>query len=346
MSEDKIKRRNAALKAWETIRKKKAEKEKKEIKKIENSSSQNLKESENKIQKNENYWKGNRVIKLFNKTPSNILCGPFWEIRWAYGCPLNCSYCYLRGTMRGNMKQSYVTYEEIKRCITESFSNLKKPAIFNSGELCDSLMNPKLMKKIVDLFEQQNRHKIFLLSKYGSDHVDFLLEKPRKQTICAWSINSKTVAEKWESGAAKPLDRINAAEKVWSLGYDTRVRVDPIFPIINWKQEYSELMDVLFSKIFPNRIILGTPRGLWKTINYAEKASVNMEWSSFFKEDTSWGKKMSITARIDVYSSIIEKIESFGYPLHNISLCKETPELLDALGLNYKINKCNCYNAN
>ena len=167
LSDEKQKHRQAALKAWETIRQKHKEQRVKgvekltqwiEVKKIGDITHPEI--SEVPIRE---IWPGNGVIKLFNKTPDDIACGPFWEIRWAYGCPLNCSYCYLRGTMRGRMKPSYVRIEETKRCIQEAFQHIHEPQIFNSGELCDSLMNPPLMAEIVDLFEEQKKHKIYLL---------------------------------------------------------------------------------------------------------------------------------------------------------------------------------------
>jgi len=341
------KHREAALKAWETIRKKRREKAAENVKTLDDW----LSASEiNKIKHPEEIdiqrytdWQGNGVIKLFNKTPSDIACGPFWEIRWAYGCPLDCSYCYLRGTMRGNMKQSYVRFEEIKRCVEEAFQKITTPQIFNSGELCDSLMNPILMEKIVNLFETQNKHKIFLLSKFGIQNIGFLLETPLKQTICAWSINAKPVAEKWENNAAKPSDRIKAASLVWEEGYDTRIRLDPIFPIDDWKHHYGNLIEELLSELYPNRIILGTPRGLWKTIRYAEQAGVDMSWTKFFKENSGWGKKLSFDLRYEIYSFFYSKLGSLGYPSHKISMCKETVEMWKSMGYKYKPTTCNCY---
>ncbi|MBN2335276.1 hypothetical protein JXL21_06915 [Candidatus Bathyarchaeota archaeon] len=341
------KHREAALKAWETIRKNQREKAAENVKILDNwisaSEINEIKHPEEIDIQFDSNWQGNGVIKLFNKTPSDIACGPFWEIRWAYGCPLDCSYCYLRGTMRGNMKQSYVRFKEIKRCVEEAFQKIITPQIFNSGELCDSLMNPELMNQIVDLFETQNKHKIFLLSKYGINNIGFLLEKVRKQTICAWSINAKKVAEQWERNAAKPLERIEAAKLVWEEGYDTRVRIDPIFPIPNWQEDYTDLLDNIFSSFLPNRIILGTPRGLWKTINYAKKADKDMTWTNFFKEDTGWGKKLSFDDRFEIYSFFYKKLDSYGYPLHKVSICKETLPIWKALGQAYSTLTCNCY---
>jgi len=344
---ERQKRREAALKAWETIRRKQQEQRIKGVSKldkfIEVEDIGQIEHPEASQRTESNTWKGNGVIKLFDKTPDDILCGPFWEIRWAYGCPLNCSYCYLRGTMRGKMSPKYVRFEEIERCVGEAFSKISKPHIFNSGELSDSLMNPALMEKVADLFETQDKHKILLLSKFGTKNIGFLLEKLRKQTICAWSINTEAIASKWETMAAQPSDRIDAAALVWELGYDTRVRIDPIFPISDWKIQYSNLIEKIFSAFYPNRIILGTPRGLWKTIHYAEIAQLDMSWSKFFQEDTGWGKKLSFSVRKEIYQFLIDFIESFGYPIHKISICKESNEIWHSLGLKCKKNTCNCY---
>lgn len=350
MSNEKQKHRQAALKAWETIRRKHREQRTKGVEKLTRwISIDNIgKISHPEILKPKDAegWQGNGIVKLFNKTPEDIACGPFWELRWAYGCPLNCSYCYLRGTMRGRMKPSYVRIEETIRCVKEAFEHIQEPQIFNSGELCDSLMNPPLMAEIVDLFETQNKHKIYLLSKFGTSNIGFLLERFRKQTICGWSINSDIVARKWESVAAKPSDRIEAASLVWEEGYDTRIRIDPIFPVLGWREHYRKLLDQIFSKLLPDRIILGTPRGLWKTINYAKKASVDLSWTKYFKENTGWGKKLSFEIRKEIYKFFFENLESLGYPLHKVSICKETVNMLKELKFNFNLGVCNCYGKN
>ena len=347
MLEKRRRRKEAALKAWVTIR---AKHKKERIRGADKLTEYLTPEKVGSIQHpeikpydNKTSWTGNGVIKLFSKTPSDIACGPFWEIRWAYGCPLNCSYCYLRGTMRGRTKPSYVRIEEIERCVKEAFQHIKKPQIFNSGELSDSLMNPTLMADIIDIFEEQDKHKIYLLSKFGVNNIGFLLEKLRKQVICGWSINSEDVAKKWEKEAASSSDRIEAASLVWETGYDTRIRIDPIFPIENWKSHYGKLLDEIFSAFLPHRIILGTPRGLWKTINYAEKAGVDMSWTRFFSENSGWGQKIAFDMRKEIYSFFYDEIKSYNFPAHKISICKETQNMWKELGLKVGSNECNCY---
>jgi len=347
--EAKKKHREAARKAWKTIKKKKREIAAKDTQKITKFIAPEAigrirhPESVDAYGRTEQIWEGNRIVVPFDKTPPDIGCGRFWELRWAYGCPLNCSYCFLRGTTRGRMSPQYVRVEHVLKALDEAFLKISTPSIFNAGELSDALMNPSIMTQIVDKFEEQSKHKIFLLTKFGTRNVQFLLNKPRKQVICGWSINAPVVAAKWEKNAPPPDERIEAARLVSGVGYDTRIRIDPIFPVRDWMLHYGNLIDNILESFTPVRIIVGTPRGLWKTIKYAKEAGVDMSWTWCFREDTSWGKKLDFQERREIYQFIYDKLEFSGYHLPNVSICKETEEMWKVLGLHYLPGVCNCY---
>jgi DNA repair photolyase len=245
--------------------------------------------------------------------------------------------------MRGRMRPSFVKVEHVLAALDDAFTRIKRPSLFNSGELSDSLMNPLHMAKIADKFEGQSRHKLVTLSKFGPKAVGFLIEKPRKQVICAWSINSFEVARRWERAAAKPDKRIEAASLVAQAGYDTRVRIDPIFPIDDWQTHYEDILYSIISAFEPRRIILGTPRGLWKTIKYAQAAGVDMSWSNYFREDSGWGKKLGFEQRKELYSWFYDKLSSLGYDRQRVTMCKETRQMWDALSLTYVPLTCQCY---
>jgi spore photoproduct lyase len=347
--EDKTRKgRQAALKAWETIRQRQLEETRKKHRKLTEFTNvqaiMDIKHPEmiTPEVETEPYWSGNGIVTLFHKTPPEIACGKFWELRWAYGCPLDCSYCYLRGATKGNMRPRYLKVEHVTAALDEAFQKIKVPSIFNSGELSDSLMNPPIMAQICDKFEEQNKHKILLLSKFGPKNVGFLLEKRRRQVICAWSINAPVVARRWERAAPKPEDRIEAASLVREAGYDTRVRIDPIFPVKDWRPHYEDLLQQIVL-LKPTRIILGTPRGLWKTIKYAKEAGADMSWTQFFKEASGWGKKLNFNQRKEIYQFFFDRLESMGYPLSKVTMCKETIDMWKAMGLSYVPLTCNCY---
>src|SRR5712691_4851563 len=161
-STEHVKYRNAALKAWCTIRRRRREVASQGVKRIEEflpprkvGSLEHPETLPLDETKEESF--GNGLVKIFQKTPDDIVCGRFWELRWAFGCPLDCNYCYLRGTMKGRMRPSFVKAEHVIAALDEAFQQIRAPSLFNSGELSDSLMNPALMAKIADKFETQNK---------------------------------------------------------------------------------------------------------------------------------------------------------------------------------------------
>lgn len=61
------------------------------------------------------------IIKRFDKTPvpkqpQDVVCPHFLELKWAYGCPFHCAWCYLQGTLRmlpGKTKPRFKEYSRI-----------------------------------------------------------------------------------------------------------------------------------------------------------------------------------------------------------------------------------------
>ncbi|MEX2751157.1 MAG: hypothetical protein Q6366_004640, partial [Candidatus Freyarchaeota archaeon] len=135
-----------------------------------------------------------------------------------------------------------------------------------------------------------------------------------------------------------------SASMVGVAGFVVRRRIDPLFGIEGWRKCYEELVYKILSNVEPKRIILGTPRGLWKTIRYAEKAGVDITWANYFDDvETGWGKKLPFNLRKEIYEFMYGKLVAFGYDKTRVSICKETVELLDALGIKYKRLTCQCY---
>jgi len=285
------------------------------------------------------------IIKRFDKTPypvkdSDVVCPHFLELKWAYGCPYSCAWCFLQGTLRFTGKQPRVKpYEKIYQHLLAFFTFKTSPELLNSGELADSLMfehsYKPFSKFIISMFQAQDKHKILFLTK--SDYVKNMLEiEEHSQAVASFSLNALKVAEKWEK--APPVkNRLNAAEKLSKAGYEVRVRIDPMVPVEDWETEYKQLADLIFNKLTPSRITLGSLRGLQTTINNAADKS----WVKYLSATSNWGKKINDNLREKIYSKIINHLEA-EYNYTNIALCKETRKTWENLGLNYKKIKCNC----
>jgi len=289
------------------------------------------------------------IITRFEKTPiptrpTDVVCPHFLELKWATGCPFDCAWCYLKGTLRFRPQKSkpYVKdYERIERHVRAFLDNVDGcEEILNTGELADSLMwekngNP-FSKFILSLFQGQNGHKVLFVTK--SKNIEHLLEGDhRSNAIVSFSLNADAVARRFEKSAPTVAERIEAASKLASAGYEVRIRIDPMVPVPNWEDGYKELVDNIFSKFIPSRITLGSLRGLQSTINQASDKA----WVEYLSEKSNWGKKVESNTRYSMYHELIEFLKG-KYSYTDIALCKETLEIWGKLGMDYRNIKCNC----
>lgn len=288
------------------------------------------------------------IIKRFDKTPipekkTDVVCPHFLELKWATGCPYDCSWCYLKGTFRFlpyRAKPHIKDFNKINKHTQTFLEHIKEPEILNTGELADSLMyegdKKSFVNFIVPLFESQNKHKVLFLSK--SDRMKNLLEiDSHKQVITSFSLNAIPVAHKWELKAPSVERRIKAAKSLYKKGFDVRIRIDPMVPVENWVKSYIELIDLLFDSLTPERITLGSLRGLQSTINGTSDKS----WVKYLSEYSNWGKKIDINLRLAMYKRLISYLKE-KYKFTKVALCKETVAVWEILKLDYKKIKCNC----
>lgn len=288
------------------------------------------------------------IITRFDKTPfpeylTDVVCPHFLELKWAYGCPYDCSWCYLKGTFRfrPNGKEPVIKdYKKIELHTRRFLEEVETPEVLNTGEIADSLMHENsdqpFSKFIVPLFEIQRLHKVLFLTK--STNLKNLLEiNPHNQAIISFSLNAIPVAKMWEKKAPPVLKRIEAAKKVYQAGYEVRLRIDPMVPIGGWVESYLQLVDLIFENLIPKRITLGSLRGLQSTINGCSDKS----WVKYLKESSNWGKKIDFQTRFTMYSTVIEHLKS-KYNYNNVALCKETVAMWNSLKMDYKQIGCNC----
>ena len=305
-----------------------------------------------------NSWTSTKYITYFNKTPKDIVCPHFWELKWAYGCPFNCTYCYLQGTLYGKKQPKLKNIQDLTKELDKFLTKADQQGLkilLNAGELCDSLAVPKwteiLINKIGNTLMKHEGHKILLVTKGGTKHIKPLLQKKesKKIFIVSFSLNSQTAAKKFEIDAPPPSERIKAAKLLIDNEYTVRLRIDPMIPIENWKKEYTQLIENLVEHgLLKVRITLGTLRGLRKTINFSK----NQEWKKYLQkgEKTGWGLKIYPPLRDEIYRHTIQQLKKHGFK-GEIALCKETHNMWTRLkNLLYnpgqpekwQNTKCNC----
>ncbi len=103
---------------------------------------------------------------------------------------------------------------------------------------------------------------------------------------------------------------IEAARKVSEAGYETRIRIDPMVPVFEWEEHYAGLIDKIFEKFTPERITLGSLRGLQSTINNSKDKT----WVKYLSEKSNWGKKIDSETRYEMYSMLIDYLKNkYGF---------------------------------
>jgi spore photoproduct lyase len=108
-------------------------------------------------------------------------------------------------------------------------------------------------------------------------------------------------------------------------------------PMDNWEEHYLQLLDVIFENLKPERVTLGSLRGLQSTIN----GCTDKSWVKYLKESSNWGKKIDFQTRLAMYSAIIRQLRD-KYDYDRVALCKESIEMWDSLDMDYHRIRCNC----
>ena len=283
---------------------------------------------------------GSRIVALFYKTSKDIVCPHFWELKAWTGCPFNCSYCYLQGTFHGaNRKMPRMKEEKDIVKYLEEFLRWANGngliTLLNAGEVADSLGVPTYVEKFLEIalpiLKKYSDHKVLFLTKGGTRHIRVLEKIPtkmRNRFIISFSVNPQVIVDKFEKGTASSGDRINAAKKAQEMGFEVRIRIDPMIPVEGWVLYYEELARELLDEVKPSRITLGTLRALAKTIKYSQEKS----WLKYVSESSSWGLRIEGKLRVRMYELMIEFLREYGFK-GDIALCKETPEVWRTLNL-------------
>ncbi|MFX1512152.1 MAG: spore photoproduct lyase family protein [Promethearchaeota archaeon] len=307
-----------------------------------------------------NLWRVRRVgdgsiIEIYEalpeaKTQTSIICPQYLKLKWATGCPFECAWCYLQGTLRFKeikTNPSYKNRDEITQHIQCFIQGTARPEILNTGELGDSLMDEEskgkepFSKFIIKQVKKhrsinQTRHKVLFLTR--SDYIENLLQVDGQDVaICSFTVNAPEVAKRWEHKAPSVQKRLEAAKRLKDAGYEVRLRIDPMVPIVGWEKGYLDMIDLIFKYLIPDRITLGSLRGFPSTVQNTKDTS----WTQYLSEQSDLGLRVPFNTRYTMYKTVIEKLRK-KYIYTTISLCKETLAMWTKLGMDFRRPMCNC----
>ncbi len=212
------------------------------------------------------YFKENHgpFLKSCPCTPGVLSCG-YDVLHWAENCPFDCLYCALQSYFPHKFNVVFANFSD---CLEEVKTYLKKddlPRRIGTGEFTDSLALEPLLNTVPELVSifADSRNAVFEV-KTKSVNIQPLKNLEHKgRTVAAWSLNPDSVVREIEKKTPDLDARLHAATVCAEWGYSLAFHFDPMVHIRNWKREYGDVLEKLFTSVPREKIAwisLGTFR--------------------------------------------------------------------------------------
>ena len=254
----------------------------------------------------------------------SVSCG-YHNINLGFGCPFECSYCFLQNYTNALGIVLPVNLDDFFDAIGSFHQRVR----IGSGETTDSLAFDQLTEfspRIVDYF--RNRPGSVFEFKTKSDNVGLLLSiKSAPNVVVGWSVNPQSVIDREEFFTASLSARLDAARRCAEAGYQTAFHFDPIIYYPAWEHDYAAVVELIFDHVPRESIAwisLGTLRMTAmqkKMIENRFPANTILDAELLTAED---GKmRYHDTVRRDIYRTMTGLLNDRASPRTRIYLCME-----------------------
>jgi spore photoproduct lyase len=188
-----------------------------------------------------------------------VTCCNYRLINTCFNCLYDCTYCFLNSYLNSFGIIQFTNHEDILKEIDLFLKSSDRKFIYRigSGEFTDSLMMDDITgigEKLITKFS--STRNVMLELKTKSDNVDHLLDiKDKGSTVLAWSLNTERNIAKYESGSASLNERLEAARKACEASFFLAFHFDPIIIYKGWEDDYSDLIQRLFSQVDAEKVV-------------------------------------------------------------------------------------------
>lgn len=296
-------------------------------------------------------------------------CPPmWWDLAIGSGaCGLGCRACFLMLTHRIKRDPSrHLLHDNLDDFLHVSEKWLSDSARRRQHTLgvgidrSDSLLYEGVVehvRNLAPLFSNPSLNpqgnKLILLTKTANTHyLADIIPAHRHNIVASFSLNPESIADLWEGKWPDTSERItpsiskrlNAVKYAQDLGFEVRVRLDPILTPDEWENHYTAFVaDIKNAGINFRYWTLGTYREKNAQLDaWRERwGLLPMEWQPADNELVKDGthRHLSEEHRITIYAKVMDIIRR-EFPRARVSLCKETHNVRKALALCNA--DCNC----
>ncbi|HOJ50489.1 MAG TPA: radical SAM protein [Spirochaetota bacterium] len=267
-------------------------------------------------------------------SPSVISCS-YHNINIVEGCTLNCNYCAIDAYLDFPAIKVYTNLDDFEKEV-DYYLSTKKFIRIGTGELTDSLLWENFFNYAEYLINIFSRYDAVLEFKTKTTNIKYFLEnKPYRNIIVSWSLNTQRMIENEEKGNTTLKERLDSIIRLSEKGYKIGVHFDPLYYYDGCFEEYEEIISSLFPIIKNNIgwVSVGMIRFNPKLLEhlYNRKTSItSMEILPSFYD----GKlRFFYPLRLKLFKHIIDNLKKYT---NKIYLCMEPYFVWEEVGLNYK----------
>jgi DNA repair photolyase len=283
---------------------------------------------------------------------TGLVCQPAWAIHSVVGCHFRCAYCHLSRFFSVMMNM-----EEFVGGLDEQLAQCPGQTLFQWDNYTDAVcFEPEYgaTKLLVDYFANRPGQALELYAG-KSGHVDYMLDYDhRGHTVCCWSMAAHTQSTQIEHLSDPTGVRIEAMRKCAEAGYPVRVRLSPIVPVKDWREENRAMIEQLFDAVTPDIITMETIRFMdsARTRALFDTDLLDEEYLAVLKavegQDHLQGCELPDDYRAEVYGFLFDQLDRYA-PDVPVAFCREARVMWDrfadrlaARGQNPDRYVCNC----
>lgn len=274
-------------------------------------------------------------------TKNHIGCN-YWIFNLGFGCPYDCSYCFLQQytnfpgiVLPANLDEFFEKFDNF-------YKKIKYPIRIGTGEFCDSLALDHITgyaAKLIEFF--QDKPVYFELKTKSNNIANILKLKASRNIVISWSLNPESIVKSEELLTANLEQRLAAALAIQAKGFSIGFHFDPVIYSDNWEQMYKQVIDFLYSKVKPpfSWISIGSLRGTRKLKNAAELRfpESNIFYGELFLGDD---KKLRYPKfiRKQIYKKMLQWIREYDQKTP-VYLCMEDADCWNLIDRNLNSSK-------
>ena len=264
------------------------------------------------------------------------VCQSAWEIHCGYGCLHACDYCHVPPYFL-----IMLNLEELADKVREFGATIPWQNLYKFDNGTDTItLEPEYgaSEVMVDAFADWPGRYLMLYTK--SDNVDHLLDLDhRGHTLISWSLAGDTAGTLIEKKTPSPDARIAAMVKCQAAGYPVRVRLSPICPVRNWRDENRDVIRRLLARVRPEVITIDV-LGWMTAAQMKDGLDVSLLEPGYAAElerldaegfDPKGKHLFPHEMRADILRFAIQEIKAAS-PDQPVSLCMETTDMWRELG--------------